>query len=339
LAEVDISGAALAERLGVAPELVARALAEPAPAPVVVLDGEDGVAPTAEARLAAARAAGVAMRQTPAPDGQLRFFRPVDARDPHAEQVVTGFLESLGDGACDGLILPKVQDAGEVAWVAELLDRREAESSRPGAPMRIGVMVESAKGQLVLRDTLATRKDRLCCVIVGSVDYAADLGLLGGLDDHPYVAALRQWVTVRAAEAGIPAIDGMTLAFPVANRSWPDDKRRGFVLDRIALVFEQARAAIDSGMRGKWVGHPLQLLAVLLAFADTYAPERIRQAVTESGLYTDAASAGRGVDLIGAAMSDAATDARVRRYLLDARRMGYLDAAVSDKTERPVGQD
>jgi citrate lyase subunit beta/citryl-CoA lyase len=327
LAEVDISEDALAERLGVVPDLVARALAEPSPSPVVVLDGEDGVAPTAEARLAAAEAAGAVMRQTPAAEGQLRFFRPVGARDPHAEQAVAGFLQALGDGACDGLVLPKVESPEEVVWAADLLDRHEAASPPQRSPMRLGVMVESAKGQLSLGDTLSVRKDRLCCVIVGFVDYAADLGLMGELDDHPQVDALRQWVTAHTTLAGIPAIDGMTLAFPVADHSWPREKRRGFILDRIALVFQQARAAMHGGMRGKWVGHPLQLLAVLLAFADAYSPERIEEALAEAGLYTEAASGGRGVDLIGTAMSDAATDARVRRYLQDARLMGYLEAA------------
>ena len=69
-----------------------------------------------------------------------------------------------------------------------------------------------------------------------------------------------------AAGVGVPAIDGMTLAYPVADRALSAAANRERFLERMALVYADAVRSQSMGMSGKWVGHPAQLFAVLLAY-------------------------------------------------------------------------
>ena len=322
LSAAGIDAHEFAECLGISSSVVTRAWEDPPYAPTVVLDGEDGVIGTEQGLIAAARSAGTAFRTHPRRQHQLRFFRPVNPRHPLAASQWATFFEAMGDGECDGLIIPKVENRAEVEWAGAVLDEVETHL-KVGQPLRLGMMVESAKGAITLHESVEARPDRICCVIVGAVDYAADVGVLGSLGGNQQIAHLRHTVIEQAASAAIPAIDGMTLEFPVADAAWSQARRHDFVLDRAALVYQEARSGIDLGMRGKWVGHPIQLLAVLLAFAEAFSSDRITAALREAGDFADEVARGTGASIIGGRMGDAATDARVSRYVMDARRMGY----------------
>ena len=89
----------------------------------------------------------------------------------------------------------------------------------------------------------------------------------------------------------------------------PTANRERF-LERMRLVFDEAVAARGLGMAGKWVGHPAQLLAVLLAFDG--ADEDIEAEAAKLEAYAATQADGRGVAMIDGVMSDRATDRHAR---------------------------
>ncbi|MCP6770036.1 hypothetical protein NL529_34825, partial [Klebsiella pneumoniae] len=73
--------------------------------------------------------------------------------------------------------------------------------------------------------------------------------------------------------------------------------------------YEDAVRAREIGMLGKWVGHPAQLFAVLLAFeagagAESLEAEAAKLEAYRASVEDDA----KGATMIGGVMSDRATD-------------------------------
>ena len=59
-------------------------------------------------------------------------------------------------------------------------------------------------------------------------------------------------------------------------------------LDRMRLVFDDAVRARETGMLGKWVGHPAQLFAVLLAADVALSDEAIEHEAAKLDAYATA---------------------------------------------------
>jgi citrate lyase beta subunit len=78
-------------------------------------------------------------------------------------------------------------------------------------------------------------------------------------------------------------------------------------------------------MLGKWVGHPAQLLAVLLAYDQGFAPERLDAEAAKLEAYTAAVAADQGATMIEGVMSDRATDRQARVLLRQATALGRFD--------------
>jgi citrate lyase beta subunit len=107
----------------------------------------------------------------------------------------------------------------------------------------------------------------------------------------------------------------MTLAYPVAGDASDTAAARARILDRIVLAYDRAAQAAELGMAGKLVGHPLQLLAAVLAAGTAFDAERLDTWVADVRAYADLQAGGTGVGLRDGAMVDVATD-RWRRSLL-----------------------
>lgn len=315
-----ISPDELADVIGVDAQLVRNALSQPVPATAVVLDAEDGVAGDGAARVAAAISAGIQFRQTPRSPQQLRFLRLLNPRNSIAHDMLDAFLDALGDGDCDGIVLPKVEHADEVDECADWLMTAESSASRD--PLSISVMLETARGVLSADSILHAGENRICSVAIGAIDLAADVGWLGALPGRQELNYVRYQASLHAATVDIPALDGMTIEFPVATADATTDERHDLVLDRLALVASETRTSVMAGLRGKWVGHPLQLLVVLLTFAHMFSPLRVGKLEASSAL----SRAGGGVWLRGSDMQDAATSAREARLRRDALRLGYVES-------------
>lgn len=143
-----------------------------------------------------------------------------------------------------------------------------------------------------------------------------------------------------AGAVGVPAIDGMTLDYPVADTQLDRAANQQRFLERMALVYGDAVRARAFGMSGKWVGHPLHLFAVLLAGRVAHEPAALDAEAGKLEAYQAAVGEeGRGATIIGGVMSDRATDRHARGVLRQATALGRFDAdralalGVIDETE------
>jgi citrate lyase beta subunit len=166
---------------------------------------------------------------------------------------------------------------------------------------------------------------RLCALILGLADLAADLGLPAIANYHPLADMARVQLVTVAGAAGVPAIDGMTLDYPVVDRALDTAANQERFLMRMAQVYRDALHARDLGMSGKWAGHPAQLFAVLLAFEQGVDGDGLEREVRKLAAYNTAAEQGQGATIIDGVMSDRATDRHAREVLRRAVAMGRFD--------------
>jgi len=147
----------------------------------------------------------------------------------------------------DCVMVPKVEDAGQLHFVDHVLTQLEGEH---GIEHRIGIeaQIENGRGAMNIRE-IAQATPRLETLIFGPGDYAANMGVgalvIGSIDpDYPG----DQWhfilsLIVTAARAyGLQAIDG-----PYTDIKNTDEYRR------LCLRAKQV------GYDGKWVLHPDQV--------------------------------------------------------------------------------
>jgi citrate lyase beta subunit len=91
------------------------------------------------------------------------------------------------------------------------------------------------------------------------------------------------------------------------------------------LVYRDPVRARELGMQGKWVGHPAQLFAVLLAFDTASTSEDLEREAAKLAAYDAAVQGGRGATMIEGVMSDRATDRHARAILRRAAALGAFD--------------
>ena len=142
---------------------------------MVLLDLEDAVPPDLKDQ-ARILVAGIAAHQP----CWVRVNRPLTdtcGRD----------LEALA-GVAKGLRLPKVEDASDIAWVAERV---------PGMPL--DCTIESARGLLAAFEI--ARHPACASVSFGGLDFAADLGIAGGEQETLFA---RSFLVVASRAAGKP---------------------------------------------------------------------------------------------------------------------------------------
>jgi citrate lyase beta subunit len=334
LARFEVEPGLLADRLGVSPEAVGALLDEPRSAPVVMIDAEDALAPT-EAAAEQGRDDAIDVLSTATDQegpASLRFFRPpglalgTTAREVFS--VLWGLVDHHGTAALplDGIVIPKVDHPEEVDFIHDMLGDAERELGIEVGTIRTAYLVESAACVDHLDEIALHASDRLCALIFGLADYSADLGLPVIANDHPLPRWARARLINTAAAVGVPAIDGMTLAYPVSDPALDAASDRERFLDRMALVYADAIHAHELGMQGKWVGHPAQLFAVLLAFDSAFRPEALEREAAKLAAYAGSVDAGDGVTMIDGVMSDRATDRHARVLLRQAVAMGRFDA-------------
>lgn len=331
---LGVGATQLAERLGADEAAVEELIAHPRSAPLVMLDAEDALALT-DAAAEQARSDAIEVLSTPASAAgtpSLRFFRPpglgLGTTAAELYPVLWGLVERTGPEAqpLDGIVFPKLEHPEEVDFVHDMLSEAEGALGIPLGSIRTAYLVESgwAASQL---DRIAIRAaDRLCALIFGLADYSADLGLSSIANDHPVADWARAQIINVAAGVGVPAIDGMTLAYPVADPHLDAAANKERFLERMALVYRDAVRARELGMLGKWVGHPAQLFAVLLAYDAAMTPEALEIEAAKLDAYSQSVHGeGKGATMIEGVMSDRATDRHARTVLRQAVAMGRFD--------------
>lgn len=328
----------LAEALGIPTSLVEARLATPARAPMVMLDGEDAIAPgDAVAQRALAVAADTLVTAdwgTATATPSLRFYRPpglaLDTTIRDLYTLLWRLRERTEDVAAfplDGIVMPKLEHPEEVDLVHDLLDRAEADLGLVPGRLRVAYLIEGGWAAVQLPELARRAAPRLAALIFGIADFSADLALPTIGTDHPLAVWARAELIATAGAVGVPAIDGMTLAYPVADPALDAASNRTRWLERMRLVYDDTVTARDLGMTGKWVGHPAQLFAVLLAFEAGQSADALEAEAQKLEAYQVALDAEQGATMIEGVMSDRATDRHARVLLRRATANGRFDPA------------
>ena len=326
LKRYGITESDLAQRLGVSAGDVQAALSSATP--LVLLDLEDGVPPPL---VKEARANTVRLFREADWGSSLRFFRPASLSEERCAQDITEVLMRSAEGIppdrypVDGLVFPKVRHAHEVTWLYGLLDEIEHGLNLPAGRIRVIYQLETGWGLQNLANLALVGRDRLAGIVLGTVDLAADVLLPDVRFRHPICEWARHNIVTVAGAVGVPAIDGMTLDFPVGLPELSAEDNRELVLSRMRENFVDATHSIEMGMAGRWVGHPLQLLATLLAFRGYFSQDALSQDIEVMEAFTEALSAERGA-VAGARgeLLDIGTDRHVRSKLRRATAWGLL---------------
>jgi citrate lyase subunit beta/citryl-CoA lyase len=345
LAEKAISGAfkvagRLLDRYGITPRLLADKLEiseseistvlSKVPTPLVLLDLEDGVPP---AQVKQARDNTVRLFREAEWGSTLRFFRPPGVSEERCADDIVAILTRAGAGLppdrfpVDGLVFPKVRHPHEVHWLYGLLGAIEKELGLPDGRVRVIFQLETGWGLHNLAALTAAGIDRLAGIVLGTVDLSADVLLPEVRYRHPVCEWARNVIVTAAGASGVPAIDGMTLDFPIGLPDLNADENRDLVLRRMHENYIDARHSIDMGMAGRWVGHPLQLLATLLAFRSYFSLESMADELAALESFSVAISGDRGA-VAGSRgeLLDIGTDRHVRSKLRRATAWGLLSA-------------
>ena len=213
------------------------------PADEVFLDLEDSVAPGAKEE---ARANVVQALKEGDWSGKTVVVRVNGVATKWCHQDVAEVVGNAGH-LLDCVMVPKVERAGDVTFVADLLRMIE---DGTGLDKRIGLelQIETATG-ITNIDAVAGASDRTETLIFGPADMSASLGLptvTAGLPmpgypgDHWHFILSR--ILVAARNAGLQAIDGPYL-----------------VIKDLGGFREMALRARALGYDGKWALHPAQI--------------------------------------------------------------------------------
>ncbi len=345
LGRLGLTGDDLADRLDLPRDLVAGRLERPTRAPLVMLDGEDAIAP---GDAVAARGLAVAAETFVEADwgqdgaGSLRFYRPPGFNLETTVRDLYTLLWRLRERAeppdptirthhdavpfpLDGIVFPKIEHPEEVDLVNRLLDDAELALGLPVGGIRVAYLIESGWGAAQLAELAQRAAPRLASLIFGLADFSADLGLPAIGNAHLLADWARAEIVAVAGAVGVPAIDGMTLDYPVADPALDVAANRTRWLDRMRLVYDDAVRARELGMLGKWVGHPAQLFAVLLAYEVGLTDGALEHEAAKLEAYSTALAAEQGATMIAGVMSDRATDRHARVVLRQATALGRFD--------------
>lgn len=220
------------------PERIARAMASSADA--VIVDLEDAVAPAHKA--AARRQLAETLAALPSPARQRSLVR-INAHGTPWHDADLALAGTLARQGLAGLMLPKAEQAGHLAQLADALDA-------PSCALL--PLIESAEG-LAAVDALA-RGPQVLRLVFGHLDFQADIGLRCDGDEIE-LAPVRLALVLASRRAGLaPPVDGVTTALADAQRLHADAVR-----------------AQRGGFGAKLCIHPHQLAAVHAAFAPSAA--------------------------------------------------------------------
>ena len=196
-------------------------------------------------------------------------------------------------GRLAGLIIPMVEGAADVEFVARLATMVEQESGR-AQPVALELLIETATGLAQIHAS-ARASERVEALIVGYADLAASLGHPmqdgdgdGGEEQEGRWDWVLQTVLVAARDAGAQAIDGPFFA----------------IADLEGLRARAARAR-SFGYDGKWALHPGQIAPLNEIFSPTSAEFEQASAVLEELARAESAD-GRGAVLLEGRMIDEA---------------------------------
>lgn len=162
----------------------------------------------------------------------------------------------------DGIVIPKVENAGQVAWVSGQVESVELAHGWPLHSIRLIVDVETARGILNLAEIAA--QPRLDAIIFGAEDFAADIGATRTPEAWEVFHA-RSAIVIAAAANGLQSIDMVSIDFKDMDR-----------------LRAESRFGAQLGYTGKQVIHPNQVAPVQEAFSPDQAAIQHAQRIVDS---------------------------------------------------------
>ncbi len=269
------------------PKMMARA-ADSA-ADQIFLDLEDAVAPNEKK---GARDLVVAALNANDYSGKVVTVRVNDATTRYQYDDIIALVRGAHT-QLDCLMIPKVQDAGQLWFVENLLSQLELDLETE-TRMGLEVQIETGTGSINMTE-IAAVTDRIETLIFGPGDYAANQGVpqldLGMIEreypGHQWHYILAQIVN-NARAVGCDAIDG-----PYGDYSDADGYR------------ESATRAKLLGIDGKWCIHPSQVEIANEVFTPT--KEQFDYAERLLAAYQEAIDEGRGAASLDGKMIDEAS--------------------------------
>lgn len=261
----------------------------------IVVDLEDSVGPDAKALARDVVAGWLADPGAKAPAVAVRVNAP---RSPWCHRDIEACVAATSIAV--SIVVPKVEDAGDLAFVDRLLDGLEA-AAGSAEPAGVQALIESPRS-LVNLDEIVTASTRLRAIVLGYADLAASLGSTAAAASDMWLP-VQQRVLVAARAAGIAAIDGPFLGVDIGAE--------------FAAAVERAAVL---GFDGKWVIHPRQVGAVLGAFTPTH--QQVEYARRVLAALDDGHRRGVGAVTVDGQMIDEAVAVSARRVLLKAGELG-----------------
>ena len=203
------------------------------------------------------------------------------------------------------LVIPKVENAGDVACFSRLLDGIERHT-KAQQTIRLQACIESPAG-LVQSEAIAATSSRLEALVFGIADYSRAIGsplvsLSGHGENEESVYSGHRWhyvlsrLVAAAKSVGLQAIDA-----PYGN------------FRDITGLEQSATQARALGCDGKWAIHPEQLDVIQQVFSPTTAEIELAQRVLEAAQAAE--KQGLGAVAVDGRMIDQATVQLARRVL------------------------
>jgi citrate lyase beta subunit len=219
----------------------------------ICMDMEDGVALNRKVEARATIAAALTELDFGSSEKLVRI-------NPVGSGLEADDLEAVLPARPDGVVVPKVTDAAQLAWVGGRIEAAELAHGWPVRSIGLVAVVESARAILDLKAIAAAA--RLQALIFGAEDLAADLGAVRTPAAWEVFYA-RSAVVNAAAAYGLQAIDMVSVDFR-----------------DLEVLREAAAFGARLGYTGKQVIHPAQVAPVQEAFTpDDEVIARARQLV------------------------------------------------------------
>jgi citrate lyase subunit beta / citryl-CoA lyase len=163
-----------------------------------------------------------------------------------------------------GIMLPKTRGPEDIIYASRLLDELER---RGGWTYRIQIesLIETPHA-LVKAYDIATASDRMCGLVFGIADFAANLGIREIVENqNQNFHYAKQSMVVAAKAAGLHAVDNVYLRL-VRKEDSPEQVKK-----IEAGLREKNMGAAALGMDGTWVIHPQQAKIANECFSPTTA--------------------------------------------------------------------
>jgi len=262
----------------------------------IIMDLEDGVA---ESRKAAARST-IRAALSELDFGRSEKWVRVNAVDT---VYISDDLSMLNGVPATGIVIPKVESAGQIKMVGEWLDTYETFEQKRAGGIKLIAIIESAMGVVNLRE-IAGSDPRLVALCFGAEDLAGDIGAIRTPDIHESAYA-RGAVVIHAKAYGLQAIDTPFIT-----------------LDDEAALTDEAYTALEMGYTGKLAIHPKQIAPITTVFTPDDA--EIQAALGLIAAFEVQQDAGTGAFQIDGKMVEMPM-IRAAKALLERAKMAGID--------------